>query len=137
MKKLSLLLIIMCLVGFGASAQTNKSRENKKNLTVKEWNLKTGSKTPFLDHVTTYDASGRKVEETEYASYGQKWRKVYQYENATTRCTREIEYNDKNKVVRIRKYEYNSDGTKKKQFNYTPNGKLESTKTYERFISEQ
>ena len=137
MKKISLLIILISLIGLGAYAQNTGGKAHKKNLTVKEWNLRAGSKTPFLDHVTTYDDQGRKVEETEYASYGQKWRVVYQYEGNSPKCTRELEYNDKNKVVRIRKYEYNSDGTKKKQFNYTPNGKLENTKTYERYISEQ
>ena len=42
-----------------------------------------------------------------------------------------IEYNDRDKVSRIKKYEYNEDGTKKCQKNYYPNGKLESVKTFE------
>ena len=42
-----------------------------------------------------------------------------------------MEYNDRNKVYKIRKYEYNDDGTKKKQYNYNPNGKLETVKTFE------
>ena len=49
----------------------------------------------------------------------------------TPRLTREIEYNDRDKVVRIRKYEYDEDGAKVKQLNYYPNGKLESVKTFE------
>ena len=40
-------------------------------------------------------------------------------------------YDDKNHVSRIKKFEYNEDGTKKAQYNYKPNGKLESTKTFE------
>ena len=44
---------------------------------------------------------------------------------------KEVEYNDKNKPYRIRKYEYNTNGTKAKQYNYLPNGKLESVKVFE------
>jgi len=39
-------------------------------------------------------------------------------------------------VVRVRKYEYNADGTKNKQYNYLPNGKLYSVKTYEYFFAD-
>ena len=137
MKKTLIFIALLSLINLGAMAQNANGKAQKKNLVVKEWNLKTGSKTPFLDHVTTYDDYGRKIEEIEYANYGQKWRVVYQYENSTSKCSREIEYNDKDKVVRIRKYEYNSNGSKKKQYNYSPNGKLINTKTYERIISEQ
>lgn len=125
---------LMGLVGFAeARAQDDKSgkRERKKNLTVKEWNQRTGSNTPYLDHITTYDELGRKVEEIEYASYGQKKRTVYEYEGTSLKCSREIEYNYKNHATRIKKFEYNADGSKAKQYNYKPDGKLESTKTFE------
>jgi hypothetical protein len=125
---------LMGLVGFvEAQAQDDKSgkRERKKNLVVKEWNQRTGSSTPYLDHITTYDELGRKVEEIEYASYGQKKRTVYEYVGTDTKCSREIEYNYKNHATRIKKFEYNADGTKAKQYNYRPDGKLESVKTFE------
>ena len=132
MKRYIILTIALCIACGGLWAQDKPSkRERKKNLVVKEWNLKAGSKTPYLDNVTTYDELGRKVEETEYASYGQKKRIVYEYEGASTRCSRQVEYDDKNHVARIKKFEYNSDGTKSKQYNYKPNGKLESTKSFE------
>ena len=51
--------------------------------------------------------------------------------DVTAKVTREIEYNDRDKVARIKKYEYYPDGTKKRQINYYPNGKLESVKEYE------
>jgi hypothetical protein len=35
-----------------------------------------------LDHVTTYDADGKKLEEIEYNSEGQKWRKRFEYARA-------------------------------------------------------
>ena len=129
MKKHLLAIVALCLL-FG-TAYCQDKRERKKNLTVKEWNLKAGSKTPYLDNVVTYDDQGRKIEEIEYASYGQKKRTVYEYSGTSPRCTRQVEYDDKNHVVRIKKFEYNSDGTRAKQYNYNPNGKLHSTKTFE------
>lgn len=109
-------------------------RERRKSVTVKEWNTPVGSKQAFLDHVTTYDELGRKIEEIEYASYGQKMRVVSEYPEGSgidAKVLREIEYNDRDKVVRIRKFEYYEDGSKKRQLNYYPNGKLESVKTFE------
>ena len=51
--------------------------------------------------------------------------------DVSAKVVREIEYNDRNRVVRIRKFEYNDDGTKNRQLNYYPNGKLESVKVFE------
>lgn len=137
MKKiLAVALMVGVLVPLMAQ-NTGSKKERKKNLVVKEWNLKAGSQTPFLDNVVTYDEMGRKIEEIEYASYGQKYRIVYEYEGKNTKCSREVEYNDKNKVVSVKKFEYNADGTKSKQYTYLPNGKLKSTKIYERITREQ
>ena len=120
------------------SDATIQKRENRRGMVLKEWNTVVGSKMPFLDHVTTYDALGRKIEEIEYASYGQKSRVVSEYppdSDVSAKVVREIEYNDRDKVVRIRKFEYNEDGSKCRQLNYYPNGKLESVKVYE-YISK-
>ena len=138
MKK-SLVLTVLLALSLGAFAQsvsesTINKRENRKGMVLKEWNTAAGDKRAFLDRVTTYDEYGRKIEEIEYASYGQKWRVVSEYpENSdiTAKVVREIEYNDRDKVVRIRKFEYDEDGSKVRQLNYYPNGKLESVKTYE------
>ena len=138
MKKL-VLIVAFVAISFGAFAQsvsesTITKRENRRGMVLKEWNTAAGDKRAFLDRVTTYDELGRKIEEIEYASYGQKWRVVSEYpENSdiTAKVVREIEYNDRDKVVRIRKFEYNEDGSKKCQYNYYPNGKLESVKTFE------
>jgi hypothetical protein len=118
------------MLGTAVQAQSAK-RERKKNLVVKEWNTKAGSTTPYLDNVVTYDALGRKIEEIEYASYGQKHRVTYEYDGTSTQCSRQVEYDDKNRATRVKKFEYNEDGTRKAQYNYKPNGKLESTKTFE------
>lgn len=138
MKKL-LVLLTLLTVGFGAFAQsvsdaTIAKRENRKGMVLKEWNTPAGDKRAFLDRKTTYDEYGRKIEEIEYASYGQKWRVVYEYpadSDIAAKVVREIEYNDRDKVVRIRKFEYDEDGAKVRQLNYYPNGKLESVKTFE------
>ena len=138
MKKLLITLAFVAL-GCGVMAQsvsdhTIAKRDNRRGMVLKEWNTAAGSKRAFLDRVTTYDELGRKIEEIEYASYGQKWRVVYEYpanSDITAKVLREIEYNDRDKVSRIKKYEYNEDGSKKCQKNYYPNGKLESVKTYE------
>lgn len=124
------LLALMGLTG-SVQAQTDNKRERKKNLVVKEWNTRAGSTTPYLDNIVTYDKLGRKVEEIEYASYGQKKRTTYSYEGTSTKCKEQVEYNDRNKVVRVKQFEYNADGTKKRQLNYSPSGKLESTKVFE------
>ena len=127
-------LMALPLYSQSVSDATIQKRENRRGMVLKEWNTAVGAKMPFLDHVTTYDALGRKIEEIEYASYGQKSRVVSEYppdSDVTAKVTREIEYNDRDKVVRIRKFEYNEDGSKKRQLNYYPNGKLESVKVYE------
>ena len=80
MKRQIILTLVLCLLGGAVWAQDNPGkRERKKNLVVKEWNVKAGSKTPYLDNVVTYDELGRKTVEIEYASYGQKKRVTYEY----------------------------------------------------------
>lgn len=118
------------------SPETLAKRAKRKNLTVKEWNTDATSRTKWLDHLTVYDNEGRKIEEIEYAVYGQVERVVTEY-NELGQVSREVVYNDKNKPIRIRKYEYNEDGTKHKQLNYLPNGKLYSVKVFEYNFSEE
>ncbi|MBQ1874322.1 MAG: hypothetical protein II144_01360 [Paludibacteraceae bacterium] len=112
-------------------------RAKRKNLTVKEWNTDAKSKTRWLDHVKVYDSQGRCIEEIEYASYGQKSRVTYSYDDKTGKVLEEVEYNDRNRPVRIRKYEWNANGTKAKQYNYLPNGKLFSVKVFEYIFSDK
>ena len=133
MKRFILLLLslfIVCGTTMAQEKQANK-RERKKNLVVKEWITKAGEKAPYLDNVVTYDELGRKIEEIEYASYGQKERTTYEYEGNSMQCIRQVEYDSKNHPSRIKKFEYNADGTRAKQYNYKPNGKLASVKTFE------
>ena len=114
---------------------TLAKRDARRNLTVKEWNTDAKTKTRWLDRLTTYDNLGRKIEAIEYASYGQKWRETYEY-GANGRVAKEVEYDDRNRPVRIRKYEWNEDGTKKKQYNYAPNGRLLSVNLFEYIFTE-
>ena len=105
------LLLAMPLVGNAdVSPETLAKRAKRKNMTLKEWNTDAASRTKWLDHMTVYDAEGL--------------------------VSREVEYDGKNKPVRIRKYEYNDNGTKRKQYNYLPNGKLYSVKVFEYTFSE-
>ena len=138
MKKLMIMMAFL-VVSMGLAAQsvsesTIQKRDNRRGMVLKEWNTVAGDSRAFLDRVTTYDEFGRKIEEIEYASYGQKWRIVFEYppnSDITAKVVREIEYNDRDRVVRIRKYEYDEDGNKVRQLNYYPNGRLESIKTFE------
>ncbi len=135
MKTKVIITLVLAMIAELLSAQISPERQAKldghKSMTVKEWN--TEGKRRWLDHLTVYDADGFKVEEIEYAVYGQKERLTFKYD-ANGKCIQEVVYDDRNRVSRIRKYEYNPDGTKKKQYNYLPNGKLFSVKTYERIV---
>ena len=108
-----------------------EKREMRKNLVVKEMNADAKGSRKWMDHYTVWDENGFKLEEIEYAVYGQKERVTYEYNYETGQCIRENVYDDKNKLYRIRKYEYLENGRKKIQYNYLPNGKLYSTKIYE------
>jgi hypothetical protein len=123
------------LLTLPAMAQTQSqaqqsSREQKKNLVVKEWNTNAkGART--LDHVTTYNADGRKIEEIEYDSYGkQRWRKRFEW-SGNDRKARELVYDERNRLVNFKKFDYNELGKKKAQYTYDAKGRLLTTKIYE------
>ena len=131
MKIKIILLAILVGLGFSLQAQNHAKRERKKNLTIKEYKQKPGSSTQRLDDIIRYDANGRKVEEIEYLSNGtQKSRVVYEYDDKGV-CTRELVYDHKDKILKIRKIEYNADGTKHKIYVYSPKGNLETTRIFE------
>ena len=110
---------------------TLAKREARKNLIIKEWNTDAKSKTKWLDRITKYDELGRKIEEIEYNQYGVAWREVYEYDPVVDKIAKETKYNSKNKPILVRKYEYDEDGTRRKQYNYAPNGKLLTIKVFE------
>ena len=107
-----------------------EKQERRMNLTVREYNTDAKGKNRWLDHMTVYNAKGYKIEEIEYATYGMRERVLFEYDS-NNRCVKEIVYDDRNKISRIRKNEYNADGTKKAQYNYLPNGRLFSSKQYQ------
>lgn len=133
MKRILTLLAFLAAIVLPASAQ-NTQKINKKNLVIKEWKTdpKSGHKT--LDHITTFSAEGKKLEEIEYNSDGQKWRKRYEYD-AEGKCVKETVYNERNRLDTVRKFEYNEFGRKKTQYNYDAKGKLKSIKVFE-YITE-
>jgi YD repeat-containing protein len=136
MKRLILIAAAMLLVLPGAFAQEQEAapRMNKKNLVIKEWNTDARSNHRVLDHQTIFNADGRKVEETEYNSEGQKWRKRYEYgENG--KVSRELVYNDRNRLYSVKKFEYNEFGRKKTQYTYDAKGRLKTIKVFE-YITE-
>ena len=130
MKRIALLAATLLLAVSGAYAQTATKTLNKKNLVIKEWNTDTATNKKVLDHVTTYNADGRKIEEIEYTTSAQKWRKRFEYDSAG-RVTLESVYNEKNRLDNYKKFEYNEFGRKKTQYTYNPKGKLISIKVYE------
>lgn len=129
---LSIILVgfVTISVGQNSSESFVNKRERHKNLTIKEFNTDAKGKNQWIDHVTKYNDKGLKIEEIEYASYGMRDRVVYEYDSNDL-CTKEIVFDERNKVSRIRKYKYNSNGSKTTQYNYLPNGRLHSTKQYE------
>lgn len=133
---LSALLLLPMLAAAQVSPETLAKRAKRKNLTVKEFNTDARGKSQWLDHLTVYDDQGRKIEEIEYSTYGQVERVTTEYDETTGQVSVEVVYGDRNKPIRVRKYEYNSDGTKKKQYNYLPNGKLYSVKVFSYTFSD-
>ncbi|MBO4566206.1 MAG: hypothetical protein J5695_03165 [Bacteroidales bacterium] len=133
MKKIILLAAAVLALATGASAQ-EAVKINKKNLVIKEWNTDSKSNHRVLDHQTTYNADGKKIEEIEYNSSGQKWRKRYEY-GADGKVSRELVYDDRNKLQGVKKFEYNEFGRKKTQYTYDAKGKLKTIKVFE-YISE-
>ena len=79
MKRLILILAWALLLLPAAGAQEPSKQLNKKNLVIKEWNSDPKGGNKVLDHITTFSADGKKIEEAEYGSEGQKWRKRFEY----------------------------------------------------------
>ena len=133
---LTLVALVLAFIAPAAAQNTTGQKINKKNLVIKEWNTDPRSGKKVLDHVTTYDADGKKLEEIEYNSEGQKWRKRYEYApGAEGKCVKESVYNERNRLETVKKYEYNEFGRKKTQYNYNAKGKLLTVKVFE-YITE-
>ena len=119
----------LLLLPLAAGAQ-EAAKINKKNLVIKEWNTGPKGNNKVLDHVTTYNPEGKKIEEIEYNSDGQKWRKRYEY-GADGKLSKELVYDGRNRLQTYKKFEFNEFGRKKIQYTYNAKGKLISIKQYE------
>ena len=136
MKKLLTLIALAFALALPAAAQDAPQKINKKNLVIKEWNTDPKSGKKVLDHVTTYNPDGKKIEEIEYGSSGQKWRKRFEYgPGADGKCVKESVYDERNRLNTVKKYEYNEFGRKKTQYNYDAKGRLQTIKVFE-YITE-
>ena len=107
-----------------------KQKMNKSNLVIKEWNTDVRTNTRVLDHVTTYNGDGQKIEEIEYNSEGQKWRKRFEYD-ANGNKIQEAVYDGHNRLVNVKKSEYNEFGKKTITYTYNAKGTLTAIKNYE------
>ena len=130
MKKILSLAAALLLILPALQAQ-EEQKINKKNLVIKEWNTNARTNARTLDHLTTYNADGKKVEEIEYgANNRQKWRKRFEY-GTNGKVSKELLYDENNKLVNYKKFEYNEFGRKKTQYTYNPKGKLLTVKIFE------
>ena len=130
MKRLLTLAVTALLLIPGAWAQENTPKINKKNLVIKEWNTDSKGTNKVLDHVTTFSPEGKKVEEIEYSTTGQKWRKRFEY-GPDGKVSRELVYDDRNKLQTYKTFEWNEFSRKKVQYTYSAKGRLLSIKHYE------
>lgn len=129
MKRLILIAASALLLLPAAGAQ-EPQKMNKKNLVIKEWNTDPKGGNKVLDHVTTFSPEGKKMEETEYGSDGQKWRKRFEYDQ-NGKVSRELVYDYRNRLQTYKKFEFNELGKKKIQYTYNAKGKLIGIKQYE------
>ena len=129
MKKILTVWALALLLVPAAGAQ-DTAKINKKNLVIKEWKTDPKGGNKVLDHITTFSSEGKKIEEIEYNSTGQKWRKRFEY-GPDGRVSRELVYDERNRLQTYKKFEFNEFGKKKIQYTYNPKGKLISIKHYE------
>ena len=129
MKRLLIVLASALLLVPAAGAQ-EAQKINKKNLVIKEWNTDPKGGNKVLDHMTTFSAEGKKIEEIEYGSSGQKWRKRFEY-GPEGKVSRELVYDEHNRLQTYKKFEYTEFNRKKVQYTYNAKGKLLSIKHYE------
>ncbi len=130
MKKILFTLLLPLLLVPAARAQDDGQKINKKNLVIKEWNTDPKGGNKMLDHVTTYSAEGQKMEEVEYTGSAQKWRKRFEY-GSNGKVSRELVYDEHNRLQTYKTFEYNEFLRKKVQYTYNAKGKLLSVKHFE------
>jgi hypothetical protein len=131
-----ILLVVVLLTAVGASAdypeRGDLARKKQKTMTVKEWKTTPDGKNKWIDHTEVYNAQGQLVEEAEYSDFGRSlaWRAEFTY-NAGGQLVMEVVYNERNKVSKVRKYEYDANGVCTRRLNYNANGTLNSYRQFE------
>lgn len=131
---------VLCLTGVSAAAQNDLEVSeyktlDKTNLIIKEWLTDVSTDTKMLDHVTTYNSDGKKVEEEEYNNRGLLWRKLYEY-GPNGKVSRELTYDFHGRLDNVKKYEYNEFNRRATESTFTARGKLVKIKVYEYIVSK-
>ena len=129
-----LIIAAAALLSFGIAGAQETPKINKKNLVIKEWNTDPKGMNKVLDHVTTFNPEGRKIEEIEYGSSGQKWRKRFEY-GSDGKVSKELVYDEYNRLQTYKTFEYNEFQRKKVQYTYSAKGKLLGIKQFE-YVSQ-
>ena len=137
MRRFRIILTIIALISTVNSYGDNKERSQMaesagKRLTVKEWKTTPDGKNSWVDHIEVYNEKGQLIEESEYGDYGRHltWRSELMY-NDKGQLVKEIVYNERNKVSKVRKFEYDSNGVCIRRLNYNANGTLNSYRKFE------
>lgn len=125
-----ILMAVSALLLLPAAGAQEPQKINKKNLVIKEWKTNPQGGNKVLDHVTTFSAEGKKIEEIEYNSDGQKWRKRFEY-GPDGKLSKELVYDNRNRLQTYKTFEWNEFSRKKVQYTYSAKGKLLSIKQYE------
>lgn len=139
LKNIALLLLAL-LTTIAATAdypdRGTRARKEQKRMVVKEWKTTPDGKNRWIDHTETYNAKGQKVAEAEYSDFGRRlaWRSELSY-NEAGQLVRVVVYDERNKVSKVRKYEYDAEGNCTRRLNYQANGVLNSYRDFE-FVFE-
>jgi len=138
MKKLTLRVMLLTLFVFGILSSIfakkddsqSKKHGHHKNMIVREYNTDANGNAKHMDRQIIYDANGLKEQEIEYGKHEQmRQRTTFAYDEEGN-CIKEVMFDERNKPCKIRKIVYNADGLKQTLFNYSPDGRLLSTKKF-------
>jgi hypothetical protein len=125
--------LMLSVVAFAEKAERSAMAKSRgERLTVKEWKTTPDGKNKWIDHTEVYNTQGQLVEEAEYSDFGRSlaWRAEFTY-NAGGQLVMEVVYNERNKVSKVRKYEYDANGVCTRRLNYNANGTLNSYRQFE------
>lgn len=134
-RHISLICLALAITLCAYAEKPERSRmaaQKGKSLTVKEWKTTPDGKNKWVDHVEVYNEKGQLIKEAEYGDFGRHltWRSEYTYNDAG-QVVMEVVYNERDKVSKVRKYEYDSNGVCTRRMNYNANGTLNSYRQFE------